>query len=294
MLTYNRENFVGRMIDCVLSQTFTDFEFIIVDNGSTDKSGEIADKYAEKDSRIKVIHRGGGNIGSGRNAGLDVSTGEYVAFVDDDDTCDKDFLEFLYNLAKENNADISICGAYGKECNKKIVMNAEEAVITLLWREKYNVQFPTKLIRTDLMKKFRFSETANFDDIELMPRVMTEAKLVAYYGLPKYEFNRHGGNNSAWTTDHALLTRETLEEYLRVYDERTNFLCEKFPGNELYWKYFKWSFMISMVDKIEKYKLEDCKNEQAVMISELRGVRDGFLGCVYILEFEKEYCKKWL
>ena len=57
MLTYNREHMVGRMIECVLAQTHRDFEFIIVDNGSTDRSGAIADEYAAKDSRIRVIHR---------------------------------------------------------------------------------------------------------------------------------------------------------------------------------------------------------------------------------------------
>ena len=70
MLTYNRENMVSHMIECILNQTFKDFEFIIVDNGSTDKSGEIAEEYAKKDSRIKVIHLTTSNISRGRNVGL--------------------------------------------------------------------------------------------------------------------------------------------------------------------------------------------------------------------------------
>jgi len=67
----------------------------LLDNGSTDRSGAIADEYALKDSRIKIIHREQGNIGSGRNAGLDAATGKYVAFIDDDDYAETDFLEFL-------------------------------------------------------------------------------------------------------------------------------------------------------------------------------------------------------
>lgn len=70
MLTYNREGFVSRAIESILIQTEPDFEFIIVDNGSNDRSGMIADSYAEKDERIQVIHRKRGNIGSGRNTGL--------------------------------------------------------------------------------------------------------------------------------------------------------------------------------------------------------------------------------
>ena len=73
MLTYNRENFVSRAIESILGQTYRDFEFIIVNNGSTDRSGQIADQYAARDSRIQVIHRERGNIGAGRNAGLDAS-----------------------------------------------------------------------------------------------------------------------------------------------------------------------------------------------------------------------------
>ena len=122
MLTYNREKLVGRAIECILAQTYRDFEFIIVDNGSSDRSGAVADEYAAKDSRIRVIHRERGNIGSGRNAGLDAAKGEYIAFIDDDDTCTPDFLQFLYDLAFENNADISICGATDKVFDEKKLM----------------------------------------------------------------------------------------------------------------------------------------------------------------------------
>ena len=69
MLTYNREALVSRAIESILAQTCRDFEFLIVDNGSTDRSGEIADTYAAQDSRIRVIHRERGNIGAGRNTG---------------------------------------------------------------------------------------------------------------------------------------------------------------------------------------------------------------------------------
>ena len=98
MLTYNRENFISEAIESILNQTETDFEFIIVNNGSTDKSGEIAEMYAKSDSRIKVIHIPKNSIGKGRNTGLDLAKGEYITFVDDDDIAEPDMLEFLYNL----------------------------------------------------------------------------------------------------------------------------------------------------------------------------------------------------
>ena len=147
MLTYNRESLVPRAIESILNQTYRDFEYIIVDNGSTDKSGQIADEYAQKDDRIRVLHREKGNIGAGRNTGLDAARGDYIAFVDDDDWAEPDFLEFLLNLLEESAADVAICGAADKPFDEKRVMTAEEALIELMWRKKYNMAFPTKLFR---------------------------------------------------------------------------------------------------------------------------------------------------
>lgn len=294
MLTYNREKLVGRMIECILVQTFHDFEFIIVNNGSTDCSGKIASQYAAKDSRIRVIHRERGNIGSGRNAGLDAAKGDYIVFVDDDDLCEPDFLEFLQRLMVENDSDVAICGAADKVIDEKRVMTAEEALVELLWRKKYNVQFPTKLVKSSLFTGIRFSETSKYDDIELMPKILGRASKVAYHGLPKYTFYRHERNNSAWTTNHGLLDFATLDEYLRVYHERTEWLCANFPSSTAAWRYFEWSFMISMVEKITRLNLIGCECQLAAMKRELSKHREEFLGCAHILDFERDWINRYL
>lgn len=294
MLTYNRENLVSRAIESILRQTYRDFEFIIVDNGSTDRSGQIAEKYAAKDNRIRVIRRERGNIGSGRNAGLDEAQGEYIAFIDDDDWAEPDFLEFLLDLARKNSADVAICGAADKAFDEKKVMTAEEALVDLMWRKKYNMAFPTKLFRRDLINNLRFPEDGTYDDIALMYRLLAEAKRVAYHGLPKYTFYRHPGNNSAWTTDHSLLTPETLEEYLSAYRIRTEWLSEKFPDSASTWQYFEWSFMISMVEKISRLGLHTCERIQKQLIQELSAHRGEFLACPEILEFELKWMKKYV
>ncbi len=95
MLTYNRETLVSRAVESILAQTYKDFEYIIIDNGSSDKSGEIADKYAKNDNRIRVIHRERGSISAGRNTALDAANGDYITFIDDDDWTEPDYLEFL-------------------------------------------------------------------------------------------------------------------------------------------------------------------------------------------------------
>lgn len=294
MLTYNREHLVGRAIDSILAQAFRDFEFIIVDNGSTDRSGVIADEYAAQDSRIRVIHRERGNIGAGRNTGLDVAQGDYITFIDDDDWAEPDFLEFLYTLAVENNADVAICGAADKVFDEKQVMTAEEALVELMWRRKYNMAFPTKLFRRELMKKLRFPEDGAYDDIALMYKLLAGAKRVAYHGLPKYTFYRHEGNNSAWTTNHALLTPETLDEYLCAYRTRTEWLSRRFPDSAPTWQYFEWSFMISMVEKIRRLRIAGCERQMEHMEEELRKHQEEFLGYSNITNFEQIWYRKYI
>lgn len=294
MLTYNREKMVGRAIESILAQTYRDFEFIIVDNGSTDRSGAVAEEYAARDSRIRVIHRARGNIGAGRNTALDAARGEYLTFLDDDDWAEPDFLAFLLELLEENDADVAICGATGRVYDEKKVMSAEEALIELMWRKKYNVAFPTKLFRRELMEHLRFPVDGKYDDIALMYRLLAEAKRVAYHGLPKYTFYRHPGNNSAWTTDHSKLTPETLQEYLDAYRTRTQWLSEKFPNSAEAFQYFEWSFMISMVEKVARYGIMACESQKAAMTRILREHQGEFLGSPHILDFERNWMEQYV
>ncbi len=289
MLTYNRERFVGRAIESVLRQTLRDFEFIIVDNGSTDRSGAIAEDYAGRDARIRVIRRARGNIGSGRNAALDAAAGEYLAFIDDDDWCEPDFLEFLHCLSIDNDAGVSICGATDKTFNEKLIMTAEEALIELMWRRLYNMAFPTKMFRRELIENLRFPEDGRYDDIALMHRLIAMSKRVVYHGLPKYTFHRHDGNNSAWTTNHSLLTGGTLDEYLEAYRRRTEWLTAMFPASRAAWRYFEWSFMISMAEKIVRLRILGCERQFEAMTRELSAHREEFMNGGYILDFEKKW-----
>ncbi len=294
MLTYNREQLVGRAIKSILEQTYENFELIVVNNGSTDRSGEIAESYAEKDPRIKVIHRERGNIGAGRNTALDAAKGEYITFMDDDDWVEPDFLEFLLNLITENNADMSICGAADKIFDEKKIMTTEEALIELMWRKKYNVAFPTKMFCKKISENLRFPEDGAFDDIALMYKLIAKAETIAYHGLPKYTFCRHNGNNSAWTTNHKLISPLILEEYLSIYRERTEWLSERFPNYAAAFRYFEWSFMISMVEKINRLELSDCGEQLKYMSDILRKNCEEFLSSPEILDFEQEWVKKYI
>ena len=98
---YRAEKVLHYCIDSILNQKFTDFELILVDDGSPDNSGNICDEYAEKDKRVKVIHKQNGGVSSARNAGIEVAQGEYICFVDSDDYLEKDYLEILIETKKK-------------------------------------------------------------------------------------------------------------------------------------------------------------------------------------------------
>jgi glycosyltransferase involved in cell wall biosynthesis len=107
---YNVEQYINRCINSLLGQTLKDIEIILVDDGSPDRCPQICDEYARKDSRIKVIHKKNGGLGYARNSGLELATGEYIAFVDSDDYVNINMYEKLYNETINNNFDIVYCG----------------------------------------------------------------------------------------------------------------------------------------------------------------------------------------
>ena len=105
---YNGEKYLPDCIDSILNQTYKNLEIILVDDGSTDNCPKICDEYAKKDDRIKVIHKKNGGVSSARNSALKESNGDYYCFVDQDDFLDLDYINYLYNLIEENDADISL------------------------------------------------------------------------------------------------------------------------------------------------------------------------------------------
>lgn len=106
---YNNERFLCQCINSILEQTYTNLEIILIDDGSTDASSQICDTYGQKDARVKVLHQANSGVSAARNAGLDLASGEYIAFVDSDDFLDKNMYEQLIHILEADNADMSIC-----------------------------------------------------------------------------------------------------------------------------------------------------------------------------------------
>ena len=107
---YNAKKYLKKCIDSILKQTYTDFELILIDDGSTDNSGEICDEYAKANSNIRVIHKENEGLVAARKTGLQNALGEYIGFVDSDDYIDEGMYETLMKPIEKNNADISIGG----------------------------------------------------------------------------------------------------------------------------------------------------------------------------------------
>lgn len=115
---YNCEKYLPRCLDSILAQTFTDFELILVNDGSTDGSDNICDSYVEKDKRVRVIHQANAGVSAARNAGLNIAQGEYIGFVDADDYINAEMFRILYEDAVRENADIVMCDAVTKTDGK--------------------------------------------------------------------------------------------------------------------------------------------------------------------------------
>lgn len=161
---YKAETYLHRCVDSILAQTFTDWELLLIDDGSPDRSGEICDEYAKKDTRIRVFHKKNGGVSSARNLGLDNVLGEYVTFVDSDDCLYLNALDRLFSVAEKYQLDFIQCSfnrEYKEEhCNSQNsdILSAKEYVCfgylgTHVWAsffktdiiKKYNLKFDTSI-----------------------------------------------------------------------------------------------------------------------------------------------------
>lgn len=135
---YNVERYLPRCIESILRQTYTNFELILVDDGTPDRSGIICDKYAEKDSRIKVIHKENGGVSTARNAGIDAAQGEWITFIDSDDWVSYDYLEHLTNPLNNYEHDLIV----GKKQTRSMCIDGEESLPIHITKEKCsNLEF---------------------------------------------------------------------------------------------------------------------------------------------------------
>lgn len=171
---YKVEKYIHRCVDSIMNQTITDFELILVDDGSPDNCGAICDEYAEKDSRVRVIHQQNRGLSCARNAGIDAAKGEYICFVDSDDLVLPDYCRVLLEQLRRENCDICACGVLrfldGEEPTieeKLLTVRTLTSIEYMMLQLEKKTEFGVwnKLFRRDLFDKLRFMSDKRNEDV---------------------------------------------------------------------------------------------------------------------------------
>ena len=238
---YNVEKYLNECIDSILAQTFPDFELILVDDGSPDNCPALCDAAAAKDKRIRVIHKKNGGQSTARNAGLDAARGEWIAFVDSDDTITPDYCAKLYAAVRQTGAQIAACnyrqvdesGQPLKEQYLHVraeVLDQKEALehCTLL---PYMVVW-NKLFHAAIFETLRFRENLIYEDTILMAQAIEQTEKVVNIPDQMYLYRKVRG--STMNSKVTLRNLDRVEANYMVFDSArrhgvTGSLCE------LYW-----------------------------------------------------------
>lgn len=190
---YNAEEYLPACLDSILKQDLREIEIIVVDDGSTDESGKIADRYAKGDSRIQVIHQENAHLSASRNAGMQLATGEYIAFIDSDDWIETDMFSSMYKVAKREESDVVICSVtveftknnslyfekVSQEYTERDTRNFYSLFIELsqlhLFNYAWNKIYRTQVLRDNMLT---FQVEAPFEDIAFNLQVLKVIEVI--------------------------------------------------------------------------------------------------------------------
>lgn len=204
---YNSGKFLHRCVDSILSQSFVNFEVLLIDDGSTDSSSIICDKYAERDSRLRVFHKENEGVSSARNLGIDNAKGEWVTFVDSDDWIDSEM--FLSFVKDSNNADVMISDFYMHTDEGTLIkrlLTDESNVIKRLhyWLQSYTTA-TSMFIKRSLCKNIKFPVGIKYrEDFYFTIQIMYYARHTCKIDRPFYHYchtNEFSATNSALPKD---------------------------------------------------------------------------------------------
>lgn len=208
---YKVEPYLRRCVDSILAQTFTDFELILVDDGSPDNSPAICDEYARQDSRVVVIHQENGGLSAARNAGIDWafanSDSQWLSFIDSDDWVHPAYLGSLYDAAIDNDVSLSICG-YAKTTGEDPQIDGAELVPQVWEPEAFYVQHNVnatiacgKLYQKEIFRDIRYPVgKLNEDEYITYRLIFSQKKLTVIFApLYFYYYNPSSITNSEWS-----------------------------------------------------------------------------------------------
>jgi glycosyltransferase involved in cell wall biosynthesis len=223
---YNAHKWLRLCVDSVLSQTYTNLEIILVDDGSTDLSSEICDDYAKTDQRITVIHKKNGGLSSARNAGIDVATGQLITFVDADDELHPEMIAHLLNVHQQTHADIC-CGQFIRSSNHqfKALTNAKFKVycpskaieLTLYQKKGFANSACNTLYNTKLFSTLRFTEGIGYEDLDFFYKIYAKANKIGYTNCITYFYRNNSDSYlNTWSTSRldVLMVVDNIVNYM--------------------------------------------------------------------------------
>lgn len=242
---YQAESYLPRCMDSILSQSLRNIELILVNDGSTDKSGIICEEYAQKDIRVHVFHKPHTGVSDTRQMGLDHSIGEYVIYCDSDDWMEYSMLQLLYQKAKKTNADLVVCD-YWEEYSKRIIhkefprdYDPSIDITDQMYGFSYSVC--NKLIRRDFVVQNNLCFLPSIcyaEDLYFSLRLLNSNPHIAYLPQPLYHYRQ---NNESLTHNLSLERLESHKKVLlslsgclrdslnkKLNSNKCRFLCEAF------------------------------------------------------------------
>ena len=232
---YNNEKYIENCIKSILVQTFSDFRLIVIDDGSTDKSGDICDKLADEDERIEVMHKQNGGVSSARNVGLAAIRSPFFCFVDSDDLVHVDYLANMFRLMEEHNAELVICGYHlfndgensGSLSEQKEIPHIEVYTDTLQYSEKFVedsmrlVCLWNKLYKTELFDGISFPEGKVFEDDYVYYKVLDRSKKTVFTDVQLYRYRMQSESISHQKYSLKMLNHiEAKGEQIRYFNEK--------------------------------------------------------------------------
>lgn len=253
---YNVKAYLERSVNCVLSQTYPDLDIILVDDGSTDGSGELCDTLASGDERIRAFHRENGGAAASRNAGLDAARGGFIAFVDADDFIRPDMLERMMRVQSETDADIVTAGfeRVPEETDAQALIKAEkkpeenytciekkDLMEQLFERDVEIVVLWNKLYRRKVFTNVRFPEGRTFEDFYAAHRLLWNCDRMACMDAVLYFYVERTGSVSR------AISRGKITDSVEGHEDRVLFFRERIPeqaalAESAMLKNMKWRF----------------------------------------------------
>lgn len=196
---YKVERYLPQCIDSIIKQTYNNLEIILVDDGSPDQCGIICEKYAKKDNRIKVIHKNNGGLSDARNVAIDVSTGEYILFIDSDDYVATNHIEHLYHILITSHADMAI--EWGQTFyegttpvidtlngKKEVILDSDEALTNMFYQKNFDTSAWAKLYKRNLFDNIRYPKGWLYEDLPTTYRLIQKCKKVVFSDYKSYYY----------------------------------------------------------------------------------------------------------